>query len=60
MRREKVDQRVTFVTTRSQLDEIDAWRIQKRPIPSRNAAIRELLDRALKVEREEGDDGQRS
>jgi hypothetical protein len=57
MRREKVDQRVTFVTTRSQLNEIDEWRTQKRPIPSRNAAIRELLERALKAERDEKEGG---
>jgi len=48
--REKVDQRVTLVTRRSQLDAIDAWRVKQRPIPSRNEAIRQLIDRGLKAE----------
>jgi hypothetical protein len=47
MESEKVDQRVAFVTRRSQLDAVDEWRVTQRPIPSRNEAIRRLIDLGL-------------
>jgi hypothetical protein len=52
MESEKVDQRIPFVTRKSQLDAIDEWRTTQRPIPSRNQAIRHLIDRGLEAERE--------
>jgi hypothetical protein len=51
-RSEKVDQRLTLVTRRSQLDAIDAWRVEQRPIPSRNEAIRQLIDLGLEAVRQ--------
>jgi hypothetical protein len=57
MRNEKVDQKVTFMTYRSQIERIDRWRgRQGSPIPSRNLAMRMLLDQALEAaEREAGE-----
>jgi hypothetical protein len=52
MESEKVDQRVPFVTRKSQLDAIDQWRTEQRPIPSRNEAIRQLVDAGLEAARE--------
>jgi len=49
MEREKVDQRVLFTTRKSQLDAIEQWRGRQRPIPSRNEAIRRILDRGLEA-----------
>lgn len=57
MRAEKVDQRVPFVTRKSQLDAIDEWRTKRRPIPSRNEAIRHLVDRGLETEAKEEQQG---
>jgi hypothetical protein len=50
-KREKVDQRLTLVTRRSQLEAIDEWREGQRPIPSRNEAIRQLIDLGLAFDR---------
>jgi len=47
MEREKVDRRVPFETSESQLEAIDQWRGGQRPIPSRNEAIRRLVDIGL-------------
>lgn len=56
MEREKVDQRVTFVTRRSQLDAVDAWRRRQPRLVSRNEAIRVLLERGLEAEAVQGAD----
>jgi hypothetical protein len=52
MESEKVDQRIPFVTRKSQLDAIDEWRTRRRPIPSRNEAIRRLIDIALQLQQQ--------
>jgi hypothetical protein len=44
---EKISERIGWVTWHSQVEEIDYWRSLQHPIPSRNAAIRELVRRAL-------------
>lgn len=49
MERERVDQRVSFITRRSQLEAVDQWRTKQRPIPSRNEALRQLIDRGLEA-----------
>lgn len=59
MERKKLDQRVTFVTWREQLARIDDWRTKRRPVPSRNEAIRALLDYALDIKEREQDQGER-
>ena len=54
MRREKMSERITFVTWPAQLARVDDWRTKQRPVPSRNEAMRTLLDWALdRLEREE-------
>jgi hypothetical protein len=57
-RREKVDQRLTLVTRQSQLDAIDEWRTQQRPIPSLNEAIRQLIDLGLEAARPKAPESQ--
>jgi hypothetical protein len=57
MESEKVDQRVPFVTRKSQLDAIDGWRTERRPIPSRNEAIRQLIDIGLDAARQKRSPG---
>lgn len=56
MESEKVDQRVPFVTRKSQLEAVDQWRTEQRPIPSRNEAIRRLIDLGLEVARPKRDE----
>jgi hypothetical protein len=54
------EQRVAYLARQSQLDAIDTWRSQYRPIPSRNEAIRRLIERGLEAEGEMsqvGDEG---
>jgi hypothetical protein len=47
MRGSKVDRKVTFMTTPEMIEAVDRWRAQQRPLPSRNAALRTLIERAL-------------
>jgi hypothetical protein len=47
--RGKVDQRVSFETRQEQLDAIEEWRRHQTPIPSRNEAIRTLIDLGLET-----------
>ena len=49
MEREKVDQRILFMTRRSQLEAVDRWRTKQRPIPSRNEALRRILTVGLEA-----------
>jgi len=44
-----------FETSKSQLEEIDQWRTEQRPIPSRNEAIRRLIAMALEAARQKRD-----
>jgi hypothetical protein len=48
--KEPIEQRVAFLARQSQLDAIDTWRSQYRPIPTRNEAIRRLIERGLEAE----------
>jgi hypothetical protein len=50
MERERVNQRVTFVTRLSQIQAIDEWRRRQPDLPNKNEAIRRLIDLALQVE----------
>ena len=47
MKRQKVDQKITFVTYLAQLARLDSWRGKQRPIPSRNEVIRRAIDQWL-------------
>lgn len=52
-------ERIVFVTWPSQLARVDEWRRRQNPIPSRNEAMRTLLDFALDVkEREKREDAE--
>jgi hypothetical protein len=42
--------RMPFVTTEEQLDRIDRWRGRLLPIPSRNEAIKRLVDFGLEAQ----------
>jgi len=44
---ENVTRKVTFMTTVSQIEMVDAWRYGVRPMPSRNAALRLLVRAGL-------------
>jgi hypothetical protein len=52
MERERVDQRVTFVTRLSQIRAIDEWRRRQPDLPNKNEAIRRLIDIALQQQAE--------
>jgi hypothetical protein len=45
-----IEHRMPFVTARDQIDRIDRWRGRQLPIPSRNEAIKRLVDRGLDAE----------
>jgi hypothetical protein len=51
-RKDKLDQRVPVPMSAAQVAEIDEWRAQQRPIPTRAEAIRRLVDERLKSQKE--------
>ena len=51
---EKISVRVGFETRPSQIEAIDRWRAHQHPIPSRNEAIRKLIDSGLAVMKARG------
>ena len=53
------DERLQIMLTQAELRIVDTWRFAKR-MPSRAAAIRELLKRGMAADLAEVDDGQKS
>jgi hypothetical protein len=58
MERERVDQRVSFVTKSSQIRAIDEWRRQQPDLPNKNEAIRRLIDIALQRQAEDAQENE--
>jgi hypothetical protein len=53
METERMERRIPFATTADQVERIDRWRGLLSPIPSRNDAIRQLVDYALEMKARE-------